>query len=115
MWIFTTHGFVSIVQHNGDPEMFQVKSRTPRPLEKFWPKSDIEVIKWADYRYRISINKGPVIEALGSILRGLEYTSFKSQCEDDEEYHWTLVQTWGLLNELQISHELGRRSNGIQG
>lgn len=113
MWIFTTHGFISIVQHNSNPDEFQVKSRTPRPLQHFWPDSRIEVIEWADYRFRINIHKKCVIDVIASILGCLDYTGFKKECEEDEEYHWTLVQTWGLLNELQISYELRERAHGL--
>lgn len=113
MWIFTTHGFISIVQHNSNPDEFQVKSRTPRPLQRFWPDSRIEVIEWADYRFRINILKEDVIDVIASILGRLDYTGFKKECEEDEEYHWTLVQTWGLLNELQVSYELRERAHGL--
>ena len=44
MWAFTTHGFLSIVQHNALPDHFQVKARVPDPLEKLWPDHEIEVI-----------------------------------------------------------------------
>ena len=34
------------------PDHFQVKSRTANPLKNFWPEYEIEVIDWADYRFR---------------------------------------------------------------
>ena len=44
MWTFTTHGFLSVVQHNSMPDHFQVKSRVRAPLESLWPEHDILVI-----------------------------------------------------------------------
>ena len=49
MWVFTTKGFLSVVQHNSMPEHFQVKSRIIDPLEILWPEYEIEVIDWADF------------------------------------------------------------------
>lgn len=37
MWMFTTKGFLSIVQHKDMPHHFQVKSRVPEPLQELWP------------------------------------------------------------------------------
>ena len=55
MWIFTKYGFLAIVQHNSMPDHFQVKSRTIEPLEILWPEHEIEIIDWADYRFRITM------------------------------------------------------------
>ena len=57
MWIFTRWGFLSIVQHNAMPGYFQVKARVIDPLEHLWPEHEIEIIDWADYRFRITIEK----------------------------------------------------------
>ena len=54
MWVFTKCGFLAIVQHNSMPDHFQVKSRTIEPLEILWPEHEIEIIDWADYRFRIT-------------------------------------------------------------
>ena len=100
MWIFTTKGFLSIVQHNVMPDHFQVKSRTADPLKQFWPDYEIEVIDWADYRFRITIPKEVVIQALTEIIESVGYTSFKSTCEDDE-YHCALVRVWNIMYNFQ--------------
>ena len=77
MWAFTTHGFLSIVQHNAMPDHFQVKARVPDPLENLWPDHEIEVIDWADYRYRITIEKSEVLPVLLEAIASVNYTSFK--------------------------------------
>jgi len=101
MWIFTTTGFLSIVQHMGIPTHFQVKARTPEPLEHFWPEHDIEAIDWADYRYRISIPKEDVVSVITEIIRSVGYTSFKSQCAKDDDYHHALVRVWSVMHDYQ--------------
>jgi|TARA_B110001454_G_C12437752_1_gene316443 hypothetical protein len=100
MWVFTTKGFLSIVQHKDLPEHFQVKSRVVDPLKHFWPEYEIEVIDWADYRFRITIPKGDVIQTLTEIIELVGYTSFKSACEDDE-YHRALVRVWNIMYNFQ--------------
>ena len=61
MWVFTTKGFLSIVQHKDMADHFQVKSRVRAPLESLWPDHDVLVIDWADYRFRINIRKDEAI------------------------------------------------------
>ncbi len=102
MWIFTTKGFLSIVQHNAMLEHFQVKSRTADPLNHFWPDYEIEVIDWADYRYRITITKEDVIPIIAEEIKSVDYTSFKNQCSEYPYYYETLGRIW--LEMYQYQH-----------
>ena len=54
---------------------FQVKSRVIEPLEILWPDHDIEVISWADYRFRITISKDDVVSVLADEINVIDYTS----------------------------------------
>ena len=80
MWIFTTKGFLSVVQHNSMPEHFQVKSRAIYPLQVLWPDHEVEVIDWADYRFRITISKEEATSVLTGEIESVLYTNFKDQC-----------------------------------
>ncbi len=106
MWAFTTHGFLSIVQHNAMPDHFQVKARVPDPLEKLWPDHEIEVIDWADYRYRITIGKSEVLPVLLEVIASVDYTSFKDDCSDDTIYHLALTRVWQVMYSFQKHIEL---------
>ena len=108
MWTFTTHGFLSIVQHNAMPDHFQVKARVPDPLEKLWPDHEIEVIDWADYRYRITIGKSEVLPVLLEAIASVDYTSFKDACSSDAEYHRALSKIWMEMYRYQSKNEHGR-------
>ena len=105
MWIFTTAGFLSIVQHMDIPTHFQVRARAFEPLERFWPEHDIEVIDWADYRFRITISKEEVVPVIIETIRSVGYTSFKNQCEKDDDYHHALVRVWSVMHHYQTSTE----------
>ena len=106
MWVFTKHGFISVVQHNTMPDHFQVKSRVVEPLENLWPESEIEVIDWADYRFRITL---PKIEAAlvitEKVIGDIGYTSFKNECENDPDYHYALTRVWGIMYNYQARME----------
>ena len=79
MWVFTKYGFISVVQHNSLPDSFQVKSRVIDPLEILWPEYEIEVIDWADYRFRITMLKSEAIPVLLDQISSVKYTSFKDE------------------------------------
>ena len=101
MWIFTKRGFLSIVQHNSMPGHFQVKSRVADPLEQLWPDHEVEVIDWADYRFRITIPKDEVLTVLKEEVEDVLYTSFKNECEVDEGYHYVLTRVWSIMYNYQ--------------
>ena len=101
MWIFTKHGFISIVQHNSMPDHFQVKARVEVPLMELWPEHEIEVIEWADYRYRITVPKKEVVPVLVGVIDDILYTSFKNECEWSGEYHYVLTKIWSIMYNYQ--------------
>ena len=108
MWVFTIDGFLSIVQHNAMPDHFQVKSRVPGPLESLWPDHEVEVIDWADYRYRITIGKSEMLPVLLEAIASVDYTSFKDACSRDPEYHWALSKIWMEMYRYQSKLEADR-------
>jgi len=105
MWIFTKYGFVSLVQHNSIQGCFQVKSRVIAPLEILWPEHEIEIIDWADYRFRITLEKELVISILTKEAQEVEYTSFKDECRGDYDYHDALVRVWSTMYNYQLNME----------
>ena len=105
MWIFTDKGFLSIVQHNEIEDCFQVKSRVVEPLEILWPEHEIEIIDWADYRFRITIPKVQVIPVLAKQIGSVEYTSFKNECENDPDYYYALTRIWSIMYNYQARME----------
>ena len=105
MWMFTTRGFLSIVQHNAMPDHFQVKSRVPGPLESLWPDHEVEVIDGADYRYRITIEKLEVLPVLLKVIASVDYTSFKDACSHDSKYHTALTRIWNIMYSYQMEME----------
>jgi len=109
MWVFLTHGFVSVVQHKDEPGMYQVKSRASKVLEQLWPDEEIQVIEWADYRFRISLQKEKVLGVLSRVADSIGYSSFKHECRDDQDYLESLGRIWNIMLDYQSKLELEER------
>mgnify|MGYP000942428611 CR=1 FL=1 len=105
MWVFTTKGFLSIVQHKDMTDYFQIKSRARAPLEELWPDHEILVIDWADYRFRINIRKGDAIPVIAKEVEQVLYTSFKNECWEDVAYHHALTSIWSTMYNFQTLSE----------
>ena len=105
MWAFTKHGFVSIVQHLHHEDCFQVKARVAHPLQMLWPDHEIQVIDWADYRFRINIRKEDVLPVLVEQMGSIDYSSFKNECEWAPEYYHALVHIWNVMYRYQSEME----------
>ena len=101
MWMFTTHGFLSVVQHNALPDHFQIQSRVRDPLSELWPDHEIEVIDWADYRFRITIEKSDALSVLIKVMESVDYTSFKGACGHASRYHLVLTKIWNIMYSYQ--------------
>ena len=110
MWVFTTKGFLSIVQHKDVADHFQVKSRVRAPLESLWPEHDILEIGWADYRFRINIRKDEAIPVIAKQIEQVLYTSFKDECRDDD-YHQALTRIWSTMYNFQTRCETNREAS----
>ena len=105
--VFTTHGFIQSFSTIAIPASSR-SSLGPPPLAAFLARLKDRSHRVGRLQFRINILKEDVIDVIASILGRLDYTGFKKECEEDEEYHWTLVQTWGLLNELRSATSCGR-------
>ena len=105
MWLFTTKGFLSVVQHNSKPDYYQIKSRISEPLEDYWPEHEIRAIDWADYRFRIDVLKKDASSVITEILESIDYTSFKNNCEGGSEYYRALTRIWSIMYTFQSEME----------
>tara|TARA_B100002051_G_C16654721_1_gene595853 strand:+ start:376 stop:705 length:330 start_codon:yes stop_codon:yes gene_type:complete len=105
VWLFTTKGFLSVVQHKSKPDYYQVKSRVSEPLEDYWPEHEIQVIDWADYRFRIDVLKVDASSVITEILESIDYTSFKNNCEGGSEYYRALTRIWSIMYTFQSEME----------
>ncbi len=101
MWVFTKFGFISIVQHNADPSILLVRSRTIDPLDRLWPGFEVKVMDRADYRYRIFVPREKASEVIMGLLEGIDYPNFKAACTDGDDYQIALASVWRTMYRYQ--------------
>jgi hypothetical protein len=108
MWIFTTTGFVSIVEDTTDKRMVLVRSRNRDHLVAFKkkmrvPRGRITHDATRDYPYRLRMLKERAAWAIFDMMTGIDYGNFKAEAEkrqgDVEEYvnvlhavYWELAE-----------------------
>lgn len=76
MWVFTSRSFLSIVEHNEEPSLLHVRARFPGDIESVFPNADVIETPRADYRFRTSLSREKVAEAISRTVRGLDYENF---------------------------------------
>jgi hypothetical protein len=78
MWIASTSGFFSIVQHRDFPDQFIIRARVKKDLESIVDSSKILSTPEADYRYRVILKKEEVATIYQGLLSGIDYPNFKN-------------------------------------
>jgi hypothetical protein len=77
VWIFTTQGFVSIVEDRNDSRNLLVRARLRGDIERLFPKVKVQETPTADYRFRASIPRELVADRLGRLPYETTYPNFK--------------------------------------
>jgi len=102
MWIFTSHGMLSIVAHRDRPDYLLVRAREPGVIEAIFPDAKVKRTPNADYRYRAAIPRGHVAVVFGNKLFKLDYTNFKASIPASKQaYHDACMDVWTRMTELQ--------------
>jgi hypothetical protein len=79
MWIFTSSGFVSIVQHRDEPDTLIVRGRFEGDAARFLglPREAEEMTTDADYLFRCYAHRDEVAAAMLRAAQGIRYPNFK--------------------------------------
>ena len=82
MWLMTDFGFFSIVQKEGEQNL-TVRARVKQDLlnlkERYLPGLQaIEETQYADYRYRVRVQREIFAEVLRDIALDIDYPNFKN-------------------------------------
>lgn len=122
MWLFTKHGFFSVVcarQGDGsygqpvDPDRLMVRARVRSHLEKLKERfvdllADCDIMEFAgtDYAFRIFVPKSAWQQVLVGLAEEMDYDNFKSevarfQGENGADYEHSLHDVWSVMNKLQ--------------
>ena len=118
MWLFTQHGFYSVVCARDlqgdptrvDPNTFMVRARSRRHLEllqKRFPQlasAAIDETTDTDYRFRIVVAKPVWIEVTQELAAEIDYGNFKDRAHGrsgDDKYVDALHDVWAVMERLQ--------------
>jgi len=116
MWVFTTLGFVSVVQSKTDPDKVVIRSRERRHLENLLREHDLKgtILKdvGTDYEFRMLVPNFRWARAMAEMADRIDYTNFKNAAQANvkdtsPKYVSALHDIWSTLwNAVQ---PFGRR------
>jgi hypothetical protein len=102
MWIFTSSGFVSIVQHRDEPDTLIVRGRFQGDAARFLglPPEAEELTSSADYRFRCYAHRDEVAAAMLRAAQGIRYPNFKGSIRAAWRKALAL-RVWSILHREQ--------------
>ena len=105
MWLFTNHGFYSIVKIlDTNPEEFWIRSRRKEHLTTYFSEERIIYTHATDYQYRVTVNKEELIDIFTHLPQEIDYTNFKDSIKDIElkdAAHNVWHDVFGVLDERE--------------
>ena len=106
MWIFTTTGYFSVVEHYDDPNTLLIRSRVGEDLERLRARfplvSEMEHTPDADYSYRATVKRSDFANMISRLVLEIDYPNFKNAAcgpGDHLRSHaymdcWTALRHW---------------------
>lgn len=119
MWLMTTQGFYSAVEHREDPALILVRSRAKRDLEELdrqlpGAAQRIRHTLDADYAWRLICSREEWTLAVARLCTDVSYDNFKSAVakgpggwERERVYH----RVWSALLSIQATRPWSRFSS----
>lgn len=103
MWVFTTQGFVSIVQ-KPSTDGLTVRARDRRSLDALATLVGVSVVgtPMADYPYRIVVDRAVLADWLVEVVGELHYPNFKSAVATSRgwDYAHALTSVWSDMHQV---------------
>jgi hypothetical protein len=108
MWIFLNNSFLSVIDPKakytggGGPvsSTLLVRSRIKGDIEAVFPKAIVTETPDRDYRFRASIPREKVAEAMLDAVNGIDYSNFKGSVPDKAR-HDAYAGVWGVMHREQ--------------
>ena len=107
MWIMLDTGFISIVEHNDNPDVLLVRARVREDIAlTFGDDIEIEEMPGADYLYRASVDREEVAELIWHKVMSLDYTSHAKdvalkRSSPAEGRRAAYYDTWSAMGRMQ--------------
>lgn len=108
MWVFTSIGYYSVIEHRKDPKLLLVRARVKGDLEKFRDKylsnlGEITITPTHDYPYRALAWKVEFAEAMKKIALDISYPNFKSEVSKKQgnHRHDLYMKVWSVMRDAE--------------
>lgn len=99
MWVMTTAGFFSVVQHRDDPDKVMIRARCEEDinaLAELIPGAQPVNTPNADYTWRITVSAAEWVHALTTIALDVDYPNFKSAVKSPK-HKAAYTRVWGVM------------------
>jgi len=99
MWVFTKHGFISIVTTK-KKKKFAIRARNKDHLVALLP--DVKIIETtdSDYRFRCILTAKEFSTFWEELQKTITYQNFKNEVTN-HLYHTALIDVWVVMAEYQ--------------
>ena len=108
MWLMTTGGFVSVVQHKESPKMLHVRARVEGDLkeirEKWMPgMTEPYSFEGSDYAWRADVSREEFAAGVVKMVGDIDYFNFKKKVAEVQGWERAGVygDVWTVLRRLQ--------------
>lgn len=101
MWLMTTRGFYSVVEHRDDADRLLVRARCKADIDALADLVQAEPVwlQHADYAWRIEVTRAAWAEAMQTLVAEIAYPNFKDAVPDPA-HHDAYMGVWGVMRAL---------------
>jgi hypothetical protein len=100
MWVFLPDAFVSIVEHESESRLVDVRARIRGDIERLFPEADVAETIDRDYRFATTLPRERVSQVIALRTAKVNYTSFFDAIPDEDRQQ-AYIQVWGAMYEEQ--------------
>ena len=101
MWLMTTRGFYSVVEHRDDADRLLVRARCQADIAALSDLVAGEPVRLddADYAWRVETTRDEWQAAMQVLVEEITYPNFKSAVHDPA-HHEAYIKVWGAMLAL---------------
>lgn len=113
MWIYTKHGFFSVVQHSTQPDHVLLRARAVEDITLIssiigglgFDKPTFQYTSMNDYAYRLVVPKTTFAALLNHLALSMSYTNFKNAAHDGTDRDAVYMSVWSTMRGWQETRQ----------
>ena len=92
--------FLSVVEHESEARLLHIRGRMRGDIEKIFPEADVIEAVDGDYRFRTSLPRERVAQAISLRLSKIDYTNFKGSVKESDRRS-AYINVWSAMYDEQ--------------